>query len=88
MFKYLISIATIAFKVKTLRTIMLCLFNVMFRGRGPLKSTMDVINAAKRISEAGSQLDKLSRQIANEVCKRLFYFFFIHMLQTTMLTIG
>lgn len=36
------------------------------RGRGPLKSTMDVINAAKRISEAGSQLDKLSRKIAEE----------------------
>jgi hypothetical protein len=30
-----------------------------FRGRGPLKSTMDVINAAKKISEAGTKLDKL-----------------------------
>lgn len=36
------------------------------RGRGPLKSTMDVINAAKKISEAGSQLDKLSKQIADQ----------------------
>jgi catenin alpha len=36
------------------------------RGRGPLKSTMDVINAAKKISEAGSKLDKLSRQIADQ----------------------
>lgn len=33
------------------------------RGRGPLKSTMDVINAAKKISEAGTKLDKLSRAI-------------------------
>ncbi|XP_063434878.1 catenin alpha-2-like [Mytilus trossulus] len=33
------------------------------RGRGPLKSTMDVINAAKKISEAGTKLDKLSRTI-------------------------
>ena len=31
------------------------------RGRGPLKTTMDVINAAKRISEAGTKLDKLAR---------------------------
>lgn len=37
------------------------------RGRGPLKSTMDVINAAKKISEAGTKLDKLSRAIA-EMC--------------------
>ena len=37
------------------------------RGRGPLKSTMDVINAAKKISEAGSQLDKLCRTIADKV---------------------
>ena len=27
---------------------------------------MDVINAAKKISEAGSQLDKLSKQIADQ----------------------
>ena len=31
------------------------------RGRGPLKTTMDVINAAKRISENGTKLDKLTR---------------------------
>ena len=29
------------------------------RGRGPLQTTMAVINAAKRISEAGTKLDKL-----------------------------
>ncbi|KAK2148467.1 hypothetical protein LSH36_496g01025 [Paralvinella palmiformis] len=36
------------------------------RGRGPLKTTMDVINAAKKISEAGSKLDKLCRQIVDQ----------------------
>ncbi|CAL4059810.1 unnamed protein product [Meganyctiphanes norvegica] len=36
------------------------------RGRGNLKTTMDVINAAKKISEAGTKLDKLSRQIADQ----------------------
>jgi len=36
------------------------------RGRGPLKTTMDVINAAKRISENGTKLDKLTRVIAEE----------------------
>lgn len=35
-------------------------------GRGPLKTTMDVINAAKKISEAGTKLDKLTRQIAEQ----------------------
>merc|ERR1719237_1163693 len=30
------------------------------RGRGPLQTTMGVINAAKRISEAGTKLDKLA----------------------------
>jgi len=35
------------------------------RGRGPLKTTMDVISAAKRISEAGTKLDKLARAIAD-----------------------
>ena len=34
------------------------------RRRGPLKTTMDVINAAKKISEAGSKLDKVARDIA------------------------
>lgn len=37
-----------------------------FRGRGPLKTTMDVINAAKKISEAGTKLDKLTREIAEQ----------------------
>ncbi|KAL3863765.1 hypothetical protein ACJMK2_005501 [Sinanodonta woodiana] len=36
------------------------------RGRGPLKSTMDVIAAAKRISEAGTQLDTLAMKIADQ----------------------
>ena len=35
------------------------------RGRGHLKTTMDVISAAKRISEAGTKLDKLARAIAD-----------------------
>ena len=37
------------------------------RGRGPLKTTMDVINAAKRISEAGTKLDKLARYQHNVI---------------------
>lgn len=37
-----------------------------FSGRGPLKTTMDVINAAKKISEAGTKLDKLTREIADQ----------------------
>ncbi len=36
------------------------------RGRGPLKTTMDIINAAKKISECGGKLDKLARDIAEE----------------------
>ncbi|XP_065409504.1 catenin alpha-3 isoform X6 [Chrysemys picta bellii] len=36
------------------------------RGRGPLKNTSDVINAAKMISESGSKMDVLARQIANQ----------------------
>ncbi|XP_052831828.1 catenin alpha-2 isoform X1 [Octopus bimaculoides] len=36
------------------------------RGRGPLKSTMDVINAAKKISEAGTQMDKMAKTIADQ----------------------
>lgn len=39
---------------------------VFFSGRGPLKTTMDVINAAKKISEAGTKLDKLTREIAEQ----------------------
>jgi catenin alpha len=36
------------------------------RGRGPLKTTMDVINAAKKISEYGSELDKIAGLIAEQ----------------------
>lgn len=46
----------------------------MLRGRGPLKTTMDVINAAKKISEAGTKLDKLARQIADQVVFLVLYF--------------
>ena len=37
------------------------------RGRGRLKSTMDVISAAKQISETGANLDKFCKQIADQV---------------------
>lgn len=40
--------------------------SLLFSGRGPLKTTMDVINAAKKISEAGTKLDKLTREIADQ----------------------
>merc|ERR1719219_2524348 len=36
------------------------------RGKGRLKTTMDVITAAKGISEAGTKLDKLARLIADQ----------------------
>lgn len=36
------------------------------RGRGPLKATMDIITAAKSISDCGAKLDKLARDIAEE----------------------
>ncbi|KAI9588125.1 catenin alpha [Glossina fuscipes] len=36
------------------------------RGRGPLKTTMDVINAAKKISDAGNKLTQLTRDIAEQ----------------------
>nr|XP_028584365.1 catenin alpha-3 [Podarcis muralis] len=36
------------------------------RGRGPLKNTSDVINAAKMISESGSRMDMLARIISNQ----------------------
>ncbi|XP_068272589.1 catenin alpha-3 isoform X1 [Nyctibius grandis] len=36
------------------------------RGRGPLKNTSDVINAAKMISDSGSRMDILARLIANQ----------------------
>ncbi len=55
-----------------------------FSGRGPLRTTMDVINAAKMISECGSKLNKLAKDIAAQVNqnelfirKILFAFFLI-----------
>ena len=36
------------------------------RGKGRLKTTLDVIEAAQKISEAGTKLDKLARRIADE----------------------
>ena len=36
------------------------------RGRGPLKTTMDILTAAEKISECGGKLDKLARDIAEE----------------------
>ena len=36
------------------------------RGKGPLKTTMDVISKAKEISELGTTLDKLAGQIAEQ----------------------
>lgn len=43
------------------------LSSVTLSGRGPLKTTMDVINAAKKISEAGTKLNALAVQIADQV---------------------
>ncbi|GAB5569774.1 catenin alpha-2 isoform X4 [Prionailurus iriomotensis] len=37
------------------------------RGKGPLKNTSDVINAAKKIAEAGSRMDKLARAVADQL---------------------
>lgn len=54
------------------------MFFFSFRGKGPLKTTMDVINAAKKISEYGTKLDKLARQIADQVCFLLIWSF-LHM---------
>lgn len=36
------------------------------RGRGPLRTTMDIINAAKKISEYGIELDKIANLIAEQ----------------------
>lgn len=36
------------------------------RGKGPLQTTLAVIEAARKISEAGTKLDKLARQIADQ----------------------
>ncbi|KAI3353177.1 hypothetical protein L3Q82_019729, partial [Scortum barcoo] len=35
-------------------------------GKGPLKNSSDVINAAKKIAEAGSRMDKLARAVADQ----------------------
>ena len=44
---------------------MLKIISFLFRrGVGPLKTSMDVINAAKKISEAGTKLDKIAREVA------------------------
>lgn len=43
--------------------------NISFSGRGPLRTTMDVINAAKMISECGTKLNKLARDIAAQVSR-------------------
>lgn len=37
-----------------------------FSGRGPLKTTMDVIRAAQEISDAGAKLNNLAKQIGDE----------------------
>ena len=43
------------------------MYSFISRGKGPLKHTTDVIYAAKMISESGSRMDVLARQIANQV---------------------
>lgn len=43
------------------------------RGKGPLKNSSDVINAAKKIAEAGSRMDKLARAVADQVALRLHF---------------
>ena len=48
----------------SLGEILLTFFHVL---PGRLKNTSDVIEAARRIADAGSRLDKLARAIA-EVC--------------------
>ncbi|XP_064540668.1 catenin alpha isoform X2 [Drosophila montana] len=52
--------------IKLLTNIRTLVVFVLLGGRGPLKTTMDVINAAKKISEAGTKLDKLTREIAEQ----------------------
>lgn len=42
------------------------------RGKGPLKNSSDVINAAKKIAEAGSRMDKLARAVADQVALKVF----------------
>ena len=36
------------------------------RGKGPLQTTMSVIEAARKISEAGTKLDNLARKIVDQ----------------------
>ena len=47
-------------------TFLIQIFLFMFAGKGPLQTTLAVIEAAKKISEAGTKLDKLARQIADQ----------------------
>ena len=49
-------------------------YYLFLRGRGPLKSTMDVIGAAKKISEAGANLDKFCKLVADQVLNLLFIY--------------
>lgn len=51
----------------------ICLFHYLnfSRGKGPLKNSSDVINAAKKIAEAGSRMDKLARAVADQVAMQL-----------------
>lgn len=35
-----------------------------------MKNTSDVINAAKKIAEAGSRMDKLARAVADQVIQK------------------
>lgn len=44
---------------------------IFSRGKGPLKNSSDVINAAKKIAEAGSRMDKLARAVADQVALQL-----------------
>lgn len=37
-----------------------------------MKNSSDVINAAKKIAEAGSRMDKLARAVADQVALKLF----------------
>ena len=43
-------------------------------GRGPLRTTMDVIHAAKMISECGSKLNKLAKDVAAQVNSQDLFF--------------
>lgn len=45
----------------------------ILRGKGPLKNSSDVINAAKKIAEAGSRMDKLARAVADQVGLKLLF---------------